>query len=183
MKIHSGQPMKIIQPTAPPCKVQFDAPAVSNTPGLCPPECQVHEHTHRSSRTGTTTQQQRTRPDEKEPREVLDYRECWHMLQGEEHRHTVQECPERHKKSQEPPGTASSRAREVEVLDQRQDSGWRGGQRVRQYRKRLSVRWGSLQWSLALVLVVRSRSSSGSCQHSCRHHHTSPGCSSPLTVA
>lgn len=28
--------------------------------------------------------------------------------------------------------------------------------RVRQYRKRVCVRWGSLHWSLALVLVVRS---------------------------
>ena len=39
---------------------------------------------------------------------------------------------------QQAPGTSSSRSR------------------VREYRKRVCVRWGSLQWSLALVVVVRS---------------------------
>lgn len=51
---------------------------------------------------------------------------------------------------------------------------------VRQYRKRVCVRWGSLQWSLALVLVVRS---AASCQDAAHHHHHAVATTRPLTVA
>lgn len=50
--------------------------------------------------------------------------------------------------------------------------------RVRQYRKRVCVRWGSLQWSLALVLVVRS---AAGCQGADHHHAVATP--RPLTVA
>lgn len=58
----------------------------------------------------------------------------------------------------------------------------RSGQRVRLYRKRVCVRLGSLQWSLALVLVVRSRPSFATC-HTPTHTHATPTPARPLTVA
>lgn len=39
---------------------------------------------------------------------------------------------------------------------------------IRKYRKSVSVRWGSLKWSLDLVMVVKSRSSSKSSSRSCK---------------
>lgn len=53
---------------------------------------------------------------------------------------------------------------------QQQGAASRSRSCVRQYRKRVCVRWGSLQWSLALVLVVRS--AAAGCQGAAhRNHH------------
>ena len=50
--------------------------------------------------------------------------------------------------------------------------------RVRQYRTRVCVRWGSPQWSLALVGVVRA---AAGCQGAPQHHSVTTA--RPLTVA
>lgn len=85
---------------------------------------------------------------------------------------------------------ASSRDSRVSPLSrgsaeqQQQGAGSRGRSRVRQYRKRVCVRWGSLQWSLALVLVVRS--AAAGCQgaaHPHRHHHAASFAPRTLNVA
>lgn len=52
--------------------------------------------------------------------------------------------------------------------------------RVRQYRKRVCVRWGSLQWSLALVLVVRSAATG--CQGATHYHHQDAAAAAPCTL-
>lgn len=73
-----------------------------------------------------------------------------------------------------------------ESVDQQQPTASRSrSSRVRQYRKRVCVRWGSLQWSLALVLVVRSAAAGcqgAACRHHHHHHHTATA-SHTLNVA
>lgn len=51
---------------------------------------------------------------------------------------------------------------------------------MRQYRKRVCVRWGSLQWSLALVLVVRS--AAAGCQGATHRHHHHRAAAVPRTL-
>lgn len=62
--------------------------------------------------------------------------------------------------------------------DRQTTAGRSSRSRVRQYRKRVCVRWGSLQWSLALVLVVRS---AAGCQGTDHHHAVAT--TRPLIVA
>ncbi|MPC63102.1 hypothetical protein E2C01_057196 [Portunus trituberculatus] len=70
------------------------------------------------------------------------------------------------------------RGAECQPAASRSNRGSRGSRsRVRQYRKRVCVRWGSLHWSLALVVVVRS---AVGCQGTPHHTVTTAG---PLTVA
>lgn len=195
MKIHSGQPVKMVQSAAPPCKDEPVAPTCSHTPESHSPHCQLHRQTLRGLgpvpaelNANSKRQQQRpAKPQGGEPQDVLDYRECWHLLHDDDvHRQVEHKVgTEKSEMSQEPTApSTSSRGRATEgvaMQEQRQNGSVRGGQWVRHYRKQVSVRWGNLQCSLALVLVVRSRSSSGSCHCACDHCSTRT--SSTLTVA
>lgn len=81
---------------------------------------------------------------------------------------------------------ASSRDSRVSPLSrgsaeqQQQGAASRSRSRVRQYRKRVCVRWGSLQWSLALVLVVRS--AAAGCQGATHRHHHHRAAAVPRTL-
>lgn len=195
MTASSATPAPQIEPQNPPVLPPFDG----NTPAESSREPGFHRR--------EVLQEERRRSPEDDVGVIKEASlNHWQVIHNDEnekirHRNTLKrrdvgcrECSSASRSSSSS-SISSGRRKGVPTLsaqDSRQDStptssnSSRGGkQRVlRQYRKQVSVRWGNLRWTLALVLVVRSRSSSGPCQVACERccHGPFTRSSSLLTV-
>ncbi|KAK8721224.1 hypothetical protein OTU49_017501 [Cherax quadricarinatus] len=178
-------------PAAPPCKDHLYTSTFSTSAA---PPCKDDLYTstlstpegptyHQSSRRGIFSAEvtRNTQTHFKEPRQedlnpgtiiVLDYAESMHP-ERKDPTHRIPCYPEGHHKGSEGASIPSKKELSTQTAQEHRP-------RVRHYRKRVCVRWGSLQWSLALVLVVKSRSSTRLYQH--RYQNNNLTSYTPLTV-
>lgn len=156
MRIHSNQTVKMIQ--------QVDATATGATLASSEGSPTIN-HSRFSREDGLPSEASRgsDRDEDGSDEEDLDYRESWDLLFSgilEDHCRLTRKggCS----KGLGAPSTALPHTGKRWPVDQQKGTGTRA-KRVRRYKKWVSLRLGSFDWSFALFFVVKSRSSSRSC--------------------